>query len=363
MSETELKHVPLEKWHQESGAKMVPFAGYNMPVRYAGDKVEHLTVRNAVGLFDVSHMGEFLIEGPEALDLIQYVFSNDASKLEDGGIQYGCLPNDKGGIVDDLLFYKISDHKYLTVVNASNIEKDFNWITSHNTFDATVTDLSEGNSLFALQGPKAKEIIATVVGEAAASLKYYTFGHFSFGEFKDVFISATGYTGSGGFELMIPNEQAESLWELLIAEGEANGIQPIGLGARDTLRLEKGYCLYGNDIDDTTSPFEAGLGWVVKLNKKTVASSWLEKEKENGVENKLIGFKMEEKGIPRSHYKIHNKEGLEIGEVTSGTISPTVGYGIGMGYVPKEYSKQDTELKIAIRNKMLKAKVVKMPFI
>ena len=363
MSEVEIKHVPLEKWHQENGAKMVPFAGYNMPVRYAGDKIEHATVRNAVGLFDVSHMGEFLIEGPEALDLIQYVFSNDASKLEDGGIQYGCLPNEKGGIVDDLLFYKISDSKYLTVVNASNIEKDFNWIKSHNTFDATLTDLSEGNCLFALQGPKAKDIIAKLGGGEAANLKYYTFGYYSFGDFKEVFISATGYNGSGGCELMISNDKAEALWELLIKEGQEHGIQPIGLGARDTLRLEKGYCLYGNDIDDTTSPYEAGLGWVVKLNKKTVASSWLEEQKENGVKKKLIGFIIEEKGIPRAHYKIHNKEGQEIGEVTSGTISPTAGYGIGMGYVPKQYASVDTEINIAVRNKMLKAKVIKMPFI
>ena len=363
MNNEKLKFTPLNNWHEANGGKMVPFAGYNMPVRYSGDKEEHLAVRNSVGLFDVSHMGEFKIQGPEALDLIQYVFSNDASKLQNGEIQYGCLPNKTGGIVDDLLVYKVADHDYLLVVNASNIKKDYDWIVSNNTFDAQVTDISEQMALFALQGPKADEVLSKLVGEILSPLKYYTFTHYDIKDLKNVFVSATGYTGAGGYELMVSNEQAVRLWELIMEAGEEFEIKPIGLGARDTLRLEKGYCLYGNDIDDTTSPLEAGLSWVVKLNKETVASSWLEKQKEEGINKKLVGFVMEEKGIPRSHYEVLDINENTVGEVTSGTISPSLGYGIGMAYVNKGSYSVDKELFIRVRKKMLKAKVVKMPFL
>ena len=363
MSNQEIKLTPLNKWHIRNGGKMVPFAGYNMPVRYSGDKEEHFAVRDTVGLFDVSHMGEFIIEGKEALDLIQYVFSNDASKLEVGGIQYGCLPNTTGGIVDDLLVYKESDTKYLLVVNASNIQKDFDWIASHNSFDATLTNISDGMALFALQGPLAEDIMALLAGEEIRDLEYYNFGRYDLGAFKNVFVSATGYTGSGGFELMIENEEASHLWDLLMEVGEEFDLKPIGLGARDTLRLEKGYCLYGNDIDDTTSPIAAGLGWVVKTNKKTVASEWLEDHKNNGVDNKLVGFVMEEKGIPRGHYKVLDADQNEIGEVTSGTMSPSLGIGVGLAYVKKPFHVVDSEIFIAIRKNVLKAKVVKMPFL
>lgn len=363
MTEQEVKFTPLNDWHIENGGKMTPFAGYNMPVRYSGDKEEHLTVRNAVGLFDVSHMGEFMIEGSQALDLIQYVFSNDASKLEVGGIQYGCLPNTQGGIVDDLLVYKESDTKYLLVVNASNIDKDFDWIKSHNTFDAQLTNVSEGMALFALQGPKAKDVLAQLSGDSVKDLEYYNFNRYDVGKFKDVFVSATGYTGSGGFELMIENEDALELWQLLMDTGKEFGIQPIGLGARDTLRLEKGYCLYGNDINDTTSPIAAGLGWVVKTTKKTIASDWLEGHKKDGVDHKLVGFKMIDKGIPRGHYKVLDGDQNEIGEVTSGTMSPSLNLGVGMAYVKKPFHTADTEIFIAVRKKVLKAKVVKMPFL
>lgn len=363
MTDQEIKYTPLNEWHVENGGKMVPFAGYNMPVRYSGDKEEHFTVREAVGLFDVSHMGEFIIEGEEALDLIQYVFSNDASKLEIGKIQYGCLPNTSGGIVDDLLVYKESESKYLLVVNASNIQKDFDWIASHNTFKAQLTNISEGMALFALQGPKAVDVMSLLVGEGIRDLEYYNFERFDLGEFKDVFVSATGYTGSGGYELMIENDKALKLWELLMATGQEFGIKPIGLGARDTLRLEKGFCLYGNDISDTTSPIAAGLGWVVKTTKKTVASDWLEGHKKEGVDSKLVGFVMEGKGIPRGHYKVLDANGNEIGEVTSGTMSPSLNIGVGLAYVKKPFHLIDSEVFIAVRKKVLKAKVVKTPFI
>jgi len=308
-------------------------------------------------------MGEFIIEGNEALDLIQYVFSNDASKLQIGEIQYGCLPNENGGIVDDLLVYKFSNTKYFLVVNASNVAKDFNWICTHNSFDATVSNISDSQCLFALQGPKAVDLMATLVGDSIRDLKYYTFGHYDFDGFKNVFISATGYTGSGGFELMIENEKALELWALLIEKGKAFDIQPIGLGARDTLRLEKGYCLYGNDIDDTTSPLEAGLGWVTKFTKKTLASSWLEKQKAEGVSKKLVGFEMIDKGIPRSHYEVFDAENNKIGAVTSGTMSPSLNKGIGMAYVSLSNAKTDSEIYIDIRGKKIKAQVIKMPFL
>lgn len=362
MEET-IQYVPLNQWHIDNGGKMVPFAGFNMPVRYTGDKEEHFAVRNGVGLFDVSHMGEFIVEGPEALDLIQYVFSNDASTLKEGDIQYGCLPNETGGIVDDLLVYKYSPTKYLLVVNASNIEKDFNWIKSHNTFNTQLTNISSQFSLFALQGPKAVDLMAQLVGEEIRDLKYYNFSHYDLGQFKNLFISSTGYTGSGGFELMIENKDAVALWELLMKAGIEFGIQAIGLGARDTLRLEKGYCLYGNDIDDTTSPYEAGLGWVTKLTKKTLASSWLEPQKANGVAKKLVGFEIIEKGIPRAHYEVFDAESNKIGEVTSGTMSPSLNKGIGMAYVQTAFSKVGTEVYIEIRGKKLLSKIVKLPFL
>jgi aminomethyltransferase len=361
--EENLKLVPLNDWHIANNGKMVPFAGYNMPVRYTGDKEEHFAVRNSVGLFDVSHMGEFVIEGKEALDLVQYVFSNDASKLEVGQIQYGCLPNENGGIVDDLLVYKFSDTKYFLVVNASNIDKDFSWISKHNNFDAKLTNISDGQSLFALQGPKAVDLMGQLAGENIRNLEYYHFGFYDFGNFKDVFVSATGYTGSGGFELMIENERALELWTLLMETGKGFDIQAIGLGARDTLRLEKGYCLYGNDIDDTTSPLEAGLGWVTKFTKKTLASGWLEKQKSEGVSRKLVGFEMIDKGIPRSHYEVFDANEQKIGEVTSGTMSPSLNKGMGMAYVSIENSKIGSEIFIDVRGKKLKASVVKMPFL
>ena len=309
-------------------------------------------------------MGQFIIEGGESLDLIQYVFSNDVSKLEIGGIQYGCFPNDSGGIVDDLLVYKLEENKFLMVVNASNIEKDFNWVVSHNTFDTVVSNISDEMSLFALQGPKANDVLAKLAGKEVTELEYYTFGYFSLDNFEqDVFVSATGYTGSGGFEIMIENKNALKLWENLLEAGQEFEIEPIGLGARDTLRLEKGYCLYGNDIDDTTSPLEAGLSWVVKLNKKTVASGWLEKQKAEGVSKKLVGFAIEGKGIPRSGYSVLDAGKNNIGTVTSGSISPCLGYGIGLAYVDRLFSKPDTEILIEVRNKYLTAKVVKMPFL
>ena len=363
MSEEKIKLVPLNGWHTANNGKMVPFAGYNMPVRYSGDKEEHLAVRNAVGLFDVSHMGEFIVEGPESLDLIQYVFSNDASTLAVGGIQYGYLPNSTGGIVDDLLVYKFSDTKYLLVVNASNIDKDFAWIEKFNSFDTKFTNISESQSLFALQGPKAVELMASLVGDQIRDLSYYNFGHYDLGNFKNLFVSNTGYTGSGGFELMIDNAHAEELWVLLMEKGKEFGILPIGLGARDTLRLEKGYCLYGNDIDDSTSPFEAGLAWVTKLNKKTHASEWLESQKSKGIAKKLVGFEMIDKGIPRSHYELFNSNDEKIGEVTSGTMSPSLNKGIGVAYIQKDFIAVGTEVFVDIRNKKLKAQVVKMPFL
>lgn len=360
----ELKHVPLNDWHEANGGKMVPFAGFNMPVRYSGDKEEHLAVRNALGLFDVSHMGEFEVSGPEAKQLIQYVFSNDIETLQNGEIQYGCLPNETGGIVDDLLVYKIETDHYLMVVNASNIEKDFKWITKHNSFNATLKNISDNYCLFALQGPMASRLLGHLIDEEIENLNYYTFAYKNFSGFKEVFISATGYTGAGGYELLISNDQAVGLWELLIEKGEQYGIKPIGLGARDTLRLEKGYCLYGNDIDDTTSPLEAGLGWVTKFSKETLATSWLTKQKEEGLTKRLVAFKMTEKGIPRSHYNIFNESGDHlIGVVTSGTMSPSLNYGIGLAYLDKPYTKTGTELLIQVRKKMLKASVVKIPFL
>ena len=358
-----IKQVALGEMHESLGAKMMPFAGFNMPVRYSSDKEEHLAVRERVGVFDVSHMGEFLVEGAQALDLIQYVTSNDASVLVPGKVQYSCLPNDKGGIVDDLLVYMLAPSKYLLVVNASNISKDWEWISSHNNFDATLTDLSDSYSLFAVQGPKAVATVEKLTDSDVGALPYYTFLIGDIAGVKDVIVSATGYTGSGGFEIYVKNENAREIWDALFEAGAEFGILPIGLGARDTLRLEKGYCLYGNDIDDETSPLEAGLGWITKFTKTFINSNELQKQKEAGVTKKLVGFKMTERGIPRAHYPIVDDSGRVIGEVTSGTMSPSLEVGLGLGYVESEFSKPDTSVFIEIRGKRVGAIVSKLPFL
>lgn len=362
-TETILKKVPLNDLHTALGAKMVPFAGYNMPVRYSSDLDEHNTVREAVGIFDVSHMGEFMVRGKGALDLIQKVTSNDASKLFNGKIQYSCLPNSDGGIVDDLLVYKINNEEYLLVVNASNIEKDWNWISSHNSFGADLENISDQTALFAVQGPKAAEALQGLTSLKLSAMEYYTFEIADFAGVPNVIVSATGYTGAGGFEIYVPNDKAILVWNKIMEAGKAFGIKPIGLGARDTLRLEMGFCLYGNDIDDNTSPIEANLGWITKFNKDFINSKSLKEQKDKGVSKKLVGFVMQEKGIPRSHYPIVDAEGNKIGEVTSGTQSPTLSVGVGMGYVSTPFAEVDSEIFIDIRNKKLKAKVVKLPFL
>lgn len=359
----ELKKIALNDVHEALGAKMVPFAGYNMPVRYSSDIEEHKTVREAVGIFDVSHMGEFILRGPKALDLIQRVTTNDASKLADGKIQYSCLPNEEGGIVDDLLVYRMAEEEYLLVVNASNIEKDWNWISKYNTEGAEMVNISDETSLFAVQGPKTIEALQPLTKIDLAGMAYYTFERGEFAGVPDVLVSATGYTGAGGFEIYVKNEDARKVFDAIMEAGKAHGIKPIGLGARDTLRLEMGFCLYGNDIDDSTSPLEAGLGWITKFDKEFVNAENLKAQKEQGVNRKLIGFEMLEKAIPRAHYEIVNAEGEKIGEVTSGTMSPSLGKGIGLGYVAKDYSKVGTEISIRVRNKDMKAQVVKLPFV
>ncbi len=360
---TEVKKIALNDLHIALGGKMVPFAGYNMPVRYTSDIEEHLTVRNGVGVFDVSHMGEFMLTGKDALDLVQRATSNDASKLVDGKIQYSCLPNDKGGIVDDLLVYRISEEQYFLVVNASNIDKDWNWISSLNTKNVKMENLSDQYSLFAVQGPKAVEALQSLTKVNLSEVEYYTFKIDEFAGIKDVIISATGYTGAGGFEIYVKNENALDVWNKIFDAGKNFDIKPIGLGARDTLRLEMGFCLYGNDIDDTTSPSEAGLGWITKFTKEFTMSDYHLNLKNNGVSRKLIAFKMIDRGIPRSHYKIVDQNGNEIGEVTSGSMSPVLQYGIGMAYVKTEFAKVGSQVFVEIRNKNLKAEIVKLPFI
>ncbi|MFT6002116.1 MAG: aminomethyltransferase [Flavobacteriales bacterium] len=357
-----MKKTALTSTHIDLGAKMVEFAGYYMPLQYEGLGIEHETVRNDVGVFDVSHMGEFLISGPDALDLIQKVSSNDATKLTVGKAQYSCLPNDQGGIVDDLIIYKIKEEQYLLVVNASNMQKDWDWISKHNTVGAEMKDLSIDYSLLAIQGPKAVEAMQSLTSVDLAAIAFYNFEVADFAGIDNVIISATGYTGSGGFEIYCKNSEAKQIWDKVFEAGAEFGIKPIGLAARDTLRLEKGYCLYGNDINDTTSPLEAGLGWVTKFTKDFVNSDNLKAQKEAGITRKLVGFEMLERGIPRHDYLIVDAEGKEIGIVTSGTMSPSLNKGIGMGYVPKELSKPDSEIYIQVRKKQLKAKVVKMPF-
>lgn len=357
-----MKNTALTHVHEKLGAKMVPFAGYNMPVQYEGVNAEHETVRNGVGVFDVSHMGEFLLTGENALALIQKVTSNDASVLEIGRAQYSCLPNNDGGIVDDLIVYRIKENQYLLVVNASNIEKDWNWISSHNDLGVEMRNLSDDYSLLAIQGPKAVEAMQSLTTVDLSAIKYYHFEVGPFAGIEHVIISATGYTGSGGFEIYCKNTEVEQLWNKVFEAGAAHGIKPIGLAARDTLRLEMGFCLYGNDINDTTSPLEAGLGWITKFTKEFTNSENLKKQKEAGVSRKLVGFEMIERGIPRHDYEIVDADGNNIGIVTSGTQAPSLGKAIGMGYVKTEFSAVDSEIFILIRDKKVKAKVVKMPF-
>jgi aminomethyltransferase len=359
----EVKLVPLNDVHVKLGGKMVPFAGFNMPVRYSSDIEEHMTVRNGVGVFDVSHMGEFTLKGPNALDLIQRVTSNDASKLVSGQAQYSCLPNETGGVVDDLIVYKIKDDDYLLVVNASNIEKDWEWISKFNTKAVDMKNISDDVCLFAVQGPVAAKVLQKLTNEDLGAIKYY---HFCIGEFAGVpgvIMSNTGYTGAGGFEIYVGKEHALKVWNAIFETGKESNIKPIGLGARDTLRLEMGFCLYGNDIDDTTSPLEAGLGWITKFTKEFTNSANLKKQKEEGVKKKLVGFKMIDRGIPRHDYVIKDASGNTIGKVTSGTMSPMLGIGIGLGYVTMAHSNPGSEIYIDVRGKMLKAGVNKLPLI
>lgn len=357
------KKIPLNDLHVQLGGKMVPFAGFSMPVRYSSDIEEHMTVRNGVGIFDVSHMGEFKVEGPNALDLIQRITSNDAAKLVDGQAQYTCLPNDQGGIVDDLIVYRIKENDYFIVVNAGNIEKDWNWFVKHNTKGATLKNLSDEFCLFAVQGPKATGVLQKLTKVDLSKVSYY---HFVVGEFagiQQVMMSNTGYTGAGGFEIYVNKIDALPVWNAIFEAGKSENIKPIGLGARDTLRLEMGFCLYGNDIDDTTSPLEAGLGWITKFTKEFTNSANLKKQKEEGVSRKLVGFKMIDRGIPRHDYLIKDAAGNSIGKVTSGTQSPVLNIGIGLGYVTPELARVGSEIFIDVRGRSLKAVVVKLPFI
>lgn len=359
-----LKQVPLHHIHQQLGAKIVPFAGFEMPVRYSSDLDEHHTVRSRVGIFDVSHMGEFIIKGDDALALIQRVSANDASTLFDGKVQYSYLPNGRGGIVDDLLVYRISEVEYMLVVNASNTGKDWNWINQHVRADDQVTlvNVSDDMCLFAVQGPMAAKALEPLT-PADLEMTYYTFEKTTFAGMANVIVSATGYTGAGGFEIYVSNHQAETVWNAILEAGAPYGIKPIGLGARDTLRLEKGYNLYGNDITDDTSPIEAGLGWVTKFTHDFVDADRLKQQKEQGVPRKLVGFVMIDRGIPRSHYELCDAEGNVIGEVTSGTQSPSLSKGIGLGYVPTTLSKPGSEIFVKVRDRLLKAEVVKLPFV
>ncbi len=360
-----MKNTPFTHKHIALGAKMAEFAGYNMPISYSGINDEHAAVRNNAGVFDVSHMGEFILKGPGALDLIQRVTSNDASKLSNGKAQYSCLPNKEGGIVDDLLVYCIEENNvYMLVVNASNIEKDWNWIASFNDKNVEMHNVSDKTCLLAVQGPNATRILQPLTEMDILNLKYYTFVKGKFAGVENVLISATGYTGSGGVEIYFEDkdDNANKIWDAIFDAGKAQGIKPIGLGARDTLRLEKAFCLYGNDIDDTTSPLEAGLGWITKFTKDFTAKDIIARQKQEGVERKLVGFEMVEKGIPRHGYVIKDYSGAEIGVVTSGTQSPTLQKAIGLGYVRTAFSAEGATIYIAVRDKLLEAKVVKVPF-
>ena len=362
---SEILNTPFTDKHIALGAKMAPFAGYNMPISYTGINDEHAVVRNKVGVFDVSHMGEFILKGPQALDLIQRVTSNDASLLEDGKAQYSCLPNTTGGIVDDLLVYCVEKNKvYMLVVNASNIQKDWNWISAHNTNGVEMHNISAKTALLAVQGPKATQVIQQLTKMDVTNMPYYSFAKGEMLGIDNVLISATGYTGAGGVEIYFEDieDNANKIWNAIFEAGAAYGIQPIGLGARDTLRLEMGFCLYGNDIDDTTSPIEAGLGWITKFTKPFTNADFLAEQKANGVAKKLVGFEMIDRGIPRHYYEIKDEAGNLIGSVTSGTQAPSLGKAIGMGYVATAFSKPGYTIYIDIRNTLVKAQVVKFPF-
>lgn len=361
-----MKQTPFTHKHIALGAKMAEFAGYNMPISYSGINDEHAAVRNNCGVFDVSHMGEFILKGEGALDLIQRVTTNDASKLTNGKAQYSCLPNIEGGIIDDLLVYCVEENKvYMLVVNASNIEKDWNWIQQHNTENVEMHNISDNTCLLAVQGPNATKILQPLTEMDILNLKYYTFAKGVFAGVENVLVSATGYTGAGGVEIYFENKEgaADKIWDAIFEAGKASGIKPVGLGARDTLRLEKAFCLYGNDIDDTTNPLEAGLGWITKFTKEFTAKSIIEKVKTDGVRRKLVGFEMIDRGIPRHDYKIKDAAGNDIGKVTSGTQSPSLQKAIGLGYVAVEHSAFDSEIYVEVRDKLLKAKVVKVPFL
>ena len=358
-----VRTTPLNDKHLDLGAKMVEFAGFSMPILYSNLKEEHHCVRKGVGMFDVSHMGEFFIEGPQAYELLQWITSNNVAALSDGRVQYTCFPNKEGGIVDDALLYRIREEKYMLVVNASNLEKDLHWINEHNTFNAQVTDLSDEYALLAVQGPKATKVLQTLCDTNLSDISYYHFEIGTFAGFDNVIISNTGYTGSGGFELYIKNQDASALWDQVMKAGEVEGIKACGLGARDTLRLEKGFCLYGNDINDTSSPIEAGLGWITKFDHPFIHSQYHAELKTNKPSKKLVGFELIDRGIPRQHYPILDENGAEIGIVTSGTMSPTLNKAIGMGYVKSTHSRIDSELFIKIREKSIKAKVCKLPFL
>ncbi len=360
-----MTNTVLTDWHRKAGARMVEYAGFTMPVEYSGVVKEHLAVRNAAGMFDASHMGEFWVKGNKAIDLLQYTTTNDVSKLETGRAQYSCMPNGKGGIVDDLIIYRYDSDKYMVVVNASNVNKDWNWLKEHNSFGAEMENASDEMSLIALQGPGAKDILQTLVSYDLNLIKSFSFVTIPVGKALDVIVSATGYTGAGGFELYCRNQYALMLWEELMHAGEKTGLVPAGLAARDTLRLEMGYCLYGNDIDDSTSPVEAGLSWIVKQDKgkEFVDQEMIEEQLKMGVAKKLVGFKLMERGIPRHGYRIMNGNGEGIGDVTSGTMSPVLQQGIGMGYVRTADALVDNEIYIQVRNKLLKAKIEKLPFI
>ena len=357
-----IKEIILSDIHKDLGAKMVPFAGYNMPVSYEGVNLEHETVRENVGVFDVSHMGEFLVLGPNALELIQKVTSNDASKLVDNQAQYSCFPNATGGIVDDLIVYRINNEKWLLVVNASNIQKDWEWINSQNEIGAELKNISEDYSLLAIQGPKAVQAMQSLTSIDLSAIKFYHFQIADFAGIDNIIISATGYTGSGGFEIYCKNNEAKQIWEEVFKAGSNFGIKPIGLAARDTLRLEMGYCLYGNDINDSTSPIEAGLGWITKFSKKFTNSENLLRQKEHGTHRRLVAFVLDERGIPRQGYAIVDNQGTKIGEVTSGTMAPSLSKGIGMGYVPNDLKSIGTKIYIQIRKKLIPATIVKLPF-
>ncbi len=357
-----MKTTSLTSVHESLGAKMTDFAGYKMPVQYKGIKHEHLVVREAVGVFDVSHMGEFFVKGEHAVYLLQKISSNDVAKLVPGKAQYCYLPNKNGGIIDDLIVYKIKEDEFLMVVNASNIEKDWDWITAQNEIGAELSNASDEWSLLAIQGPKAAESMQSLTEVALNEMKFYTFEIAAFAGAKDVIISATGYTGSGGFEIYVKNEYVKQVWDKVMEAGKDYGIEPIGLGARDTLRLEMGFCLYGNDISEETSPFEAGLGWITKFTKDFINSEALKAEKEKGIKNKLIGFELKDRGIPRHGYPIFNQDEVEVGRVTSGTMSPSLNKAIGLGYVPADIAEEGNPIYIGVRNKLVPAEVVKTPF-